>query len=247
MPVLPLGPSIRVMPRLRSRLVILAVLPVVLAAFTACSHSKPKAAATANLPAGDALLKDCASAMRDIKTAKFQITADGTIAGLSLKRAEGTLTKEGSAQGTAQVVESGLDVELSFIVVGDKIYLKGPTGGYQTLPLALAATVYDPSAILDPDRGIAKVLSTASGAKTEASEAVDGKAAYRVAVNVNGGDLSTIVPGASGTVPGKIWVAAADKRLLKATFTLPDSGGAKGGTVTVTFTDYDAPVSISAP
>jgi lipoprotein LprG len=235
------------MPRLRSRLAILALLPLVFAALTACTHSKPKPAATANLPAGDALVKDSATAMRDIKTAKFLITADGTIAGLSLKRAEGTLTKEGSAQGTAQINESGLDVELTFVVVGDKIYLKGPTGGYQTLPLALAATVYDPSAILDPDRGIAKVLSTATGAKTEASESVDGKPAYRVAVNVNGGDLSTIVPGASGTVPSKIWVGKDDKRLLKATFTLPDQGGAKGGAVTVTFTDYDAPVSISAP
>jgi lipoprotein LprG len=228
---------------------LLAVVLVGLLALTGCKDTKTAKNndATANLPAGDALLKDSAAAMHDIKTAQFLITADGAVAGLNLHKAEGTLTREGSAKGTAEIDQAGQPVEVSFVIVGDKLYLKGPTGGYQTLPLALAATVYDPSAILDPDRGIAKVLSTATGAKTEASEAVDGKAAYRVAVNVNGGDLSTIVPGASGTVPGKVWVAAADKRLLKATFTLPDSGGAKGGTVTVTFTDYDAPVSISAP
>lgn len=245
-PALRIRPSIRGMPRLRSRLALLALLPALLAGLTACSH-KAKPPATGALPAGDALLKDSAAAMRDIKTAKFLITADGTIAGLSLKRAEGTLTRDGKAQGTAQINQGGLDVELAFIVVGDKIYLKGPTGGYQSLPLALAAAVYDPSAILDPDRGIAKVLSTATEAKTEAQESVDGKPAYRVALKANGSDLSTIVPGATGTVPGKVWISTTDKRLLKATFTLPGSGEVKGATVTVTFTDYDAPVTISAP
>ncbi len=238
------------MPRLGSRLALLIVLPALLAGSAACTHAKPKSgagAATGDLPAGDALVKDSAVTMRDVRTAKFKITADGTVAGLALKSAEGTLTREGSAQGTAQINESGLDVELSFVIVGDKIYLKGPTGGYQTLPLALAASVYDPSAILDPDRGIAKVLSTAIGARTEASDPVDGKPAWRVAVNADAGDLSAIIPGVTGTVPGKVWISTADKRLLKAAFTLPDSGGAKGGTVTVTFTDYDAPVSISAP
>jgi len=48
-------------------------------------------------------------------------------------------------------------------------------------------------------------------------------------------------------VPGKAWVSAADKRLLKGTFTLPASGDAKGGTVTVTFKEFDAPATISAP
>jgi lipoprotein LprG len=236
----------RGMPRLRHRLALLVLLPVLLAGLAACTH-KSKSGTPTELPAGDALLKDSAAAMRDIKTAKFLITADGTIAGLSLKRAEGTLTRDGKAQGTAQINQGGLDVELSFIVVGDRIYLKGPTGGYQSLPLALAATVYDPSAILDPDRGIAKVLSTATDAKTEASESVGGKPAWRVALKANGSDLSTIVPGATGSVPGKVWISTTDKRLLKAAFTLADSGQAKGATVTVTFTDYDAPVTISAP
>jgi len=245
-PVLPLGPSIRVMPRLRSRLVILAVLPVVLAALTACSHSKPKAAATANLPAGDALLKDCASAMRDIKTAKFLITADGAISGLSLRRAEGTLTREGDAEGTAQIEQAGTNVDLTFVIVGDKIYIKGPTGGYQALPLSLAASVYDPSAILNPDKGVAKVLTTATDPKTEAAEAVDGADAWRVALTANGADLSTIIPGVKGNTPGKVWLGKQDKRLHKAVFTLPADGGATG-TVTVTFREFDTPAAIKAP
>jgi lipoprotein LprG len=127
------------------------------------------------------------------------------------------------------------------VIVGDKLYLKGPTGGYQTLPLTLAASVYDPSAILDPNRGIAKVLGTATGATTEASEPVDGKDAWRVAVTTTGTDLAGLIPGLTGSIPAKLWIAGADKRLLKAAFTLT------GGTATVTFKEFDAPVTISAP
>jgi lipoprotein LprG len=225
-------------------------LVAVLVALTSCKpggSKSPAAAPSASLPPGDTLVKDSAAAMRDIKTAKFEITADGQVAGLNLHRAEGTLTKEGNAKGTAQIDQNGVNVELAFVIVGDKIYLKGPTGGYQQLPLALAATIYDPSAILDPDRGIAKVLSTATDAKTEATENIDGKAAFRVAANLPSADLSTIVPGVTGSVPGKLWISTDNKRLVKATFTLPASGDAKGGTATVVFKEFDQPVTISAP
>jgi lipoprotein LprG len=184
--------------------------------------------------------------MREIKTTRFLITADGAISGLSLRRAEGVLTEEGSAEGTAQVEQAGQNVELTFVIVGDKIYLKGPTGGYQELPLALAASVYDPSAILDPDRGIARVLSTAINPRTEAAEAVDGTDTYRVAVTAAGADLKAVIPGVTGDVPGKVWLGSTDKRLHKAVFTLPAAGGATG-TVTVTFSEFDAPADISAP
>ena len=225
-----------------SRLRLALVLSTVLVTLVACTPDKAKNGGNKadSLPAGDTLVQDSATAMREIKSTKFLITADGEIAGLSLRRAEGTLTKEGSAKGTAQVVQAGATVELVFVIVGDKLYLKGPTGGYQTLPVTLAATVYDPSAILDPDRGIAKVLGSATGAKTEASEPVDGKDAWRVAVNTTGTELSGLIPGGTGSIPAKLWIAAADKRLLKATFTL------SGGTATVTFKEFDVPVTISA-
>jgi lipoprotein LprG len=229
--------------RLRPVVALLAALVVL----TSCtkSHDK-KDQAAGGLPDGSQLVRDSAAAMKEIKTAKFLITADGAISGLSLRRAEGTLTKEGDAQGTAQIEQAGQNVDLTFVIVGDKIYLKGPTGGYQALPLALAATVYDPSAILDPERGIAKLLSTATDAKTEAAEAVDGTDAWRVAITANGADLSTIIPGVTGNTPGKVWIGKDDKRLHKAVFTLPAEGGATG-TVTVTFQEFDAPADIKAP
>ncbi|WP_433211314.1 LppX_LprAFG lipoprotein [Dactylosporangium sp. CS-047395] len=230
----------------------IAALAAVVVALAGCTggdkdNKSSAPAADQNLPAAEGLLKDSSAAMGSIKTAKFLITADGTIAGLALKRADGVLTKEGNAQGTAQIEQLGTTTDLSFTIVGKTMWLKGATGDYQQLPLALAATVYDPSAILDPERGIAKVLSTATEGKTEAAESVDGQATYRVSAKFVADDLSKIVPGVTGTVPGKLWIAKDSKRLLKAAFALPASGESKGGTVTVTFTEFDAAVSIAPP
>jgi lipoprotein LprG len=185
--------------------------------------------------------------MSDVKTAHFTIDVQGTVAGLALHKAEGTLTRAGDAQGHATVDQLGATVEVEFVIVGDKLYLKGPTGGFQQLPLAVASTVYDPSAILDPERGVVKVLRTAGNAKTEAREPVDGRDAYRVSIAPTGEALGTLIPGAGNGVTGKVWLDADSKRLLKGTFTIAPSGSDKGGTVTIVFTDYDKPVTISAP
>lgn len=222
-----------------ARLRPLLALTVVLFSLVACTRDKNDD--TASLPNGATLVQECAVAMREVKTTRFLIVADGEIAGLSLRRAEGTLTREGNAKGTAQIEQAGSTVELEFVIVGDTLYLKGPTGDYQTLPLTLAATVYDPSAILDPERGVVTMLESVTSPETEAAEAVGGKDAWRVAADTTGTGLAGLIPGLTGTIPTKLWIADADKRLLKAAFTLP------GGSVTVTFEEFDVPAVISAP
>ena len=114
--------------------------------------------------------------MAEVKSAHFVIDVNGKISGLSLKRAEGDLTQQGSARGTASIEQFGPAIEAKFVIVGSDLWLKAATGGYQKLPLAAAATVYDPSAILDPNRGVAKLLSSVKTATTQAKETLDGKA-----------------------------------------------------------------------
>jgi len=115
----------------------------------------------------------------------------------------------------------------------------------------VAKQIYDPTAILDPDKGIAKVLSTATNPTTEAQEKVDGKDAYRVAVGLSGDAVAALVPNITGQVTGKVWIDKNTKDMLKAVLTVPGpSSGAnagKSGTVTITETNIDAPVTVSAP
>jgi lipoprotein LprG len=198
-----------------------------------------------DLPAGEALVKSAATEMRSVKTARFVITTDGTVDRLGLSGADAVVTGDGDAKGTATLDDAGSSTELTFVVVGETLHLKGLTGDWQRVPLALAASVYDPSKILDPDRGVAHVLATASGAKTESTETVAGTRTYKVTATLDATALAAIVPGVDENVTGTLWIGADRPLLHRASFRVPGDGG--GGTATVTLSEFDAQVTISAP
>ncbi|MFC4532944.1 LppX_LprAFG lipoprotein [Sphaerisporangium dianthi] len=198
----------------------------------------------ADLPAGRELLDKAAAAMRDVKSVAFAITSEGKPP-VPVKNADGSLTREGDAKGTLQIDVLGNLQELNFVLTGDTVYFKGPTGGYQTMTRKELASIYDPSAILNPETGVARLLSTASDPKTEAAEKIDGVDAYRVAVTLSQQVIVTLVPAVNQGVNGKVWIAKDTGRLLKAS--LPIGTGANSGTVLVTLDDYDAPVTIATP
>lgn len=218
----------------------LARILVPLCLVAACASS-PGAAA---LPEGRALVTKSAEAMRSVKTVAFMIATEGKPP-VPVKHAEGSLTKEADAKGTLQIDVLGNLQELAFVLVRDTVYFKGPTGGYQTMTRKELAGIYDPSAILNPDRGVARLLATASDPRTEAEEDTGGAAAYRVAVTLSQQVITPLVPGVNQGVNGQVWIDKATSRLLKAS--LPIGTGANTGTVVVTFGDYDAPVTITAP
>jgi lipoprotein LprG len=231
------------MPRPRAFLALLALLTVTL---VGCSKDD-KPAATEQLPSGETLVHDAVTATDGLKSAHVKIETEGEVGNLPMRRAEGDLLRSGDAKGTIQLSQFGLLIESDFVVVGKAIYLKGATGGWQKLDSSVTASIYDPSAILDPDRGIGKLLSTATSPTTEAKESVDGKDAYRVAVKLDSAAVATLVPGVGSGVTGKIWIDAKTKNLLRAVLTVPSAAADKTGTVTINVTAIDAPVTVSAP
>jgi lipoprotein LprG len=226
-----------------ARLALLALLTVGL---VACSDDD-KAVTTDQLPAGPTLISEAATATGALKSAHVKIETAGEVGSLPLRQAEGDLLRSGDARGTIQLSQFGMLIESDFVVVGKSIYFKGPTGGWQKLDSSVAATIYDPSAILDPDRGIAKLLATAKDPTTEGKETVDGKDAYRVAVKLDSAAVGTLVPGVGGDATGKVWVDAKTKQLLRAVLDVPGTSPDKKGTVTINVTNIDAPVTVSAP
>lgn len=215
-------------------------------AVTGCSK-KADPADPGELPPGTQLMAEGDKAMSDVKSAHFTLEVKGEIKALAVSHAEGDLTREGSAQGTAKAKQFGMVVELAFVIVGQDLYLKGPTGGYQKMPLATAASVYDPSAILDPERGAAKLLRTAKNPQTQAIEQVNGEDAYKISFEPDTAALTALVPTTLTGVTGLVWLDTDTKRIAKAEFKVPASGSDPEATIVVTFTNYDAPVTISAP
>lgn len=231
-------------PRLSDSLAAL-ISTVLLALLAGCSASDP----SDDLPPATALLTRSADAMRTVQTAAVAIEVDPAATAVPIRSATGRLTADGQADGTAVISLFGSPpVEYQLVVTGGTLYLKGATGGYQKLPLAVATGIYDPTAVLNPERGIAALLSSADNPTTQARETTDGVDSYRVAATFRPEQVTALVPGVTGAVPGVVWLDAATSRLVKAQLQLPDGqGAARGGPVTVRLSDYDAPVTITAP
>jgi lipoprotein LprG len=208
----------RGMPRPKAALVLISLLLATLAAAAGCTKPTSNAPGT-TLPDGATLLQSAASAMTDVTSAHLAITTDGDVSSLPMRKADGDLTKAGDAKGTIQLSQFGALIEYQFV----------------------------PSAILDPDRGIVKLLLTASEPITEGTDTIDGASMYRVAVTVNRDVASALVPGLSVGVTGKLWLDQSSKQLRRAQFTIPGANGGAGGTVTIDLTDLNKPVSVSAP
>ncbi|HKR48939.1 MAG TPA: LppX_LprAFG lipoprotein [Pseudonocardiaceae bacterium] len=240
MTVLLRAPYDAYMPRLRTLLAPVVIATVVLALITSCSAVEEQ---KATLPDGTRLLADSATAMRTVTSTRFAIDIQGNVSEIRLRSAEGQLTREGSAKGTANINQGTQVVELGFVILGETLYLRPPTGPVQKLPLSLAGAVYDPSVILNPDRGIAAVLASGKGATTEAREQVGGVDSYRLRVDFPAQPLSTLVPGPPKDKTGQIWVAAEGFRLVQAQFPAADPDGK----IIVRFSEYDVPVEITAP
>jgi lipoprotein LprG len=229
------------------RRILLVTLALTAAVTTACSSDEP--AAGGSQPDGAALLKDAAAATADITSAHFTLKVNGKVPGLSVREADGDLTREGgpagAAKGTVSMQLMGSLFEGDFVLVDDALYIKGPTGDFQKLNASLVRSLYDPAAILDPDRGIAKVLASVQNPKTEGTEDIDGTATDKVTGRVTKDVVSTLVPGIDSDVDITFWLRKdGEHQPVKASVKVPGDGDP---TVDVTLTDVDEPVTITAP
>lgn len=207
-----------------------------------CSSTMSTPTPTAATPTGPELLASASTAMKAVTSAGFSLTVDGQLPAVTVQTAKGSLTAAGDAQGTATIVQFGQLIEVEFVLTGGELYLKGPTGGYTKVPAALAGSVYDPSAILDPDKGVAKVLSSVQNPTVTGT---DGEA-WQVSGTVPAAVAGGLVPGISTDVSAVFTIAMVGSQLTAATFTLTGADG-KPATVTVTLTDLNAPVTITTP
>jgi lipoprotein LprG len=201
-------------------------------------------------PDGAQLVQRAAEATRQIETVHFDLTVDGRIQGIAISTAQGQLTKAGNVKGSAVITMTGQPAESEFVIVGDTLYLKGPTGGFQRFPSSVAATVYDPTKILDDNRGLAALIAGATGPSVQGKEDVNGVETYRVKVTFTRNNLGVLLPGVGATtdLPGELWITTAEpNRPVKAKVDVPAAPGTSGGTVTITLSQFNDPVTITPP
>jgi lipoprotein LprG len=197
-------------------------------------------------PPGGPLLQQAANVMRGVASLSFTLRTSGN-PDVSVKSVDAKLLKNGNSQGSVQVTELGVGIQLDFVVLGKTVHFKGLTGGWQTEPLSKVAGIYDPSAVLDPNRGLVQLLLTAKNAETRGKDKVSGQECYKVHATLSRAALARLVPGMNADAPADIWVSTADKHVLKAEVEVPAKSGGKPGKVIIAFADYGKPFTITAP
>ncbi|MFS8523170.1 MAG: LppX_LprAFG lipoprotein [Micromonosporaceae bacterium] len=190
----------------------------------------------------DQVLAGAVDAMADLRTVRLRVQADTDVAELPVRRVEAQVTRTGDAAGTAQVEQFGQLVEVTFVVVGDAFHYQ-VLGGWQKGSRAEAAALYDPSAILDPDRGVAHLLRTLTDARVEGEDEVAGVRTWRVTGGLAREAVATLLPGAPEGVTGTLWIGVERPLLHRVRVELPDGAGP----VTVDLFDHDAPADIREP
>jgi lipoprotein LprG len=218
------------------RLVVLGLLG--LTALAGCSSSND----TGNtLPDGTALLKDASEAMKPISSATFALTVNGQVPGIPVKEITGDLNRAGEAKGNAKLEQFGQVLEAEFVLFDKILYIKGFTGSWQEF--GDASEIYDPSAILDPDRGVAKLLTAIQSPVTEGTEQVAGQQTYRVSGKVAKDIVGAIVPNVQADATVKVWVKQdAGHQPVRAQVEL-----SPGNSVDITLSDVNKPVTVTKP
>ncbi len=216
------------------RLMPLAATALAALALAACSGAEES-------PPADETLPDAAAAMAEVANVRFSLAVDGEVEGLAIAAADGVVTSGGEAEGTGVITAMGMDVEVSYVIVGEDAYVKGFTGGYQQIPVGDDMLPYDPTVLLSPDRGVAALLEAYESAEPQESEKVDGVDAYRYEVVFDPVAFAEFIPAQGEWNTATVWFDQETSRVVKAEF---EQGGA---TVTLAFDDYDDSVDIEAP
>jgi lipoprotein LprG len=226
-------------------LAIFAALFTAVALIAGCSKSSEDAGA--ELPDPATLLQQSAETTKSQTSVHLTLTVQGEIKELPIETLEGDLTNAPAvaAQGKANLIFLGQKLsDIGFVVADGNLFAALTAGGaYQDF--GPAADIYDVSAILNPDTGLANVLANFSDPKADARETLNGVDTVRVTGNVSADAVNKIAPqiGATGPVPGTAWIAEdGDHQLVQAKLE-----PTPGNSVTMTTTDWGKQVTVSKP
>jgi len=202
------------------------------------------------LPDAQGLLEDAAEAAAKITSTHFVVKVTGTVPGMAVKSIDGDLSTEGksvAAKGTGLITAFGGQSEVKFVLVDGTLHLDLGGGQFTKLPESQAKTIYDFSAVLDADRGVAKLISSIKDAKTVGKADVGGESTYKIDGTATKDVVAGLVPGAKDDVKVSLWVTEQDHQPVQATAIFSGEGGKEVGTVTVTLSKINEPVTIEPP
>lgn len=199
-----------------------------------------------SLPAGSELVATSGAAMRSVTSAHFAIDMTGPLAGVSIRNAEGDVDARGTARGSAGIVESGRLVKVNFVLLKGGFYVQDQAGGYRKV--APSGSLFGLTSILNPNHGMARVVTAMDGATTRATETVNGVNCYRITGTVAQQQIAALLPGIRSDAGATLWLAVGDAHLpVRAEFAVPGDHGSRPAKVDMSISKVNVPVTVTLP
>lgn len=196
------------------------------------------------MPDSVALLKESSVTTQHLKSVHLALSVVGNIEAMPVKTLEGDLTSEPSAaQGHATITIMGSETGIKFVVFGDHLYVELPGAGWSDY--GPTANVYDVTAIVDPDTGLANLLNNFVDPKVEARETVGGQQTIRITGKVTADAVNKIVPQLDATkrMSATVWVQeSGDHQLVQLELDPSDDDS-----IQMVFSNWNAPVTVNHP
>ena len=232
------------MTRRRLYAVVLATLAITAAPLASCSSNKQSGPP---LPDAATLLKESADTTKKLTSVHLELKTNGTIPHLPIKTLTGDLTNTPAvaAQGETQVVLGGGGdaADAKFVVLDGNLYASLDPNSW--LNIGPASNIYDVSLILNPDAGLANVLSNFTNPKTDGRETINGIQTIRITGQVSADTADKIAPKIDngGTVNSTVWIREDGNHDLVQAKLEPSSGN----NVQMTLSNWNAPVTVTMP
>lgn len=226
---------------------LLAIFAALVAAIALVAGCSSKSQGSSNpLPDAASLLKEASETTKSQPSVHLKLAVQGEIKELPIESLEGDLTNTPAvaAQGSANIIFLGQRLEgVDFAVVDGTLYGALTKGSFQDL--GPAADIYDVSAMLNPDTGLANVVANFSDPKADGRETIDGVDTVRITGAVSADAVNKIAPqiAATGPVPGTAWVREDGNHELIQAKLEPTPGN----TITITASNWGKPVTVTKP
>jgi lipoprotein LprG len=227
----------------RRLFVVLAAMSIAAALIAGCSSGSEQSGAP--LPDATTLVKQSTDVTKNLKSAHLVLTVSGKIPGLPIKTLTGDLTTAPAtaASGDVQLTMGGSEVDANFVVLDGELYATLTPNKWSDF--GKAADIYDVSALLNPDTGVANVLANLTDPKAEGRDTINGQSAIRISGNVPADAVNKLASNLSAgkTTPTTVWIQeTGDHQLVQAKM-----DKSSGNSVQITLSNWNQPVQVSKP
>jgi lipoprotein LprG len=230
-------------PRLAVLISLFAALATALILTSGCSSGS---GSNAPLPDAATLLKESSATTKGQQSVHLVITTTGDIKELPIQQLTGDLTNTPAvaASGKVDITALGTKLEgVGFVVADGTLY--GALTPNDWTNFGPAADIYDVSAILNPDKGLANVLANFTDPKAVDHENVGGVDTVKVTGSVSADAVNAIAPQlkVTGPIPGTAWISPdGDHKLIQAKLEPTSSTN-----IQLTMSDWGKPVTVTKP